>query len=178
MPMILGMQRVVADGNGTAPPTSAPADDGSTTAPAGTDATVAPPAAASPSDGSTPSADGSTPAPPSSPTDSTDILSDGVQFIRFRYYDGTQWLTTWSDTNPPLAVEVALGDTALPDGTDPMEYAGEVTIRVIAIPSGKAAAPTTQPDGTNTNTPAGGTQNTAGGLQNGTGINAGYGGGQ
>jgi type II secretory pathway pseudopilin PulG len=74
-------------------------------------------------------------------------LSEAINHLRLRYWDGTRWLAAWEQATPPAAVEITLGleppgedeslfgDEASP-GEDP--YPFEVFRRVVALP---AAAP-------------------------------------
>ena len=62
------------------------------------------------------------------------LITEAFRFIRFRYYDGYNWLEAWSETYLPLGVEVTLGSEALPPEVEPEEYPYEVFRRVIALP--------------------------------------------
>ncbi len=61
------------------------------------------------------------------------LLAPSIRFVRFRYFDRTQWLTSMSQDQPPSAVEIALGEQELPEGTDPMEYPYPLFRRVVYI---------------------------------------------
>jgi hypothetical protein len=70
------------------------------------------------------------------------LLSSRYLFLRFQYWDGTAWQVEWQDQpTPPVAVELVIGEEPLPDGEDPLQYAGPTIRRVIYLPSG---APTAQ----------------------------------
>jgi len=67
------------------------------------------------------------------------VLSPFVGFVRFRFWDGSQWLEQWPPEEAPeglpLAVEVALGAEPLPEEVDPIDYPYEVSIRVVYLPA-------------------------------------------
>ena len=72
-------------------------------------------------------------------------LSEAIAYLRFRYWDGTRWQTSWEKLQPPTAVEISLGlepiedefmgDTADSEGAPGQEYPFEVFRRVIALPA-------------------------------------------
>ena len=64
------------------------------------------------------------------------LLSDTIRFLRFRYWDGSNWQDTWSAAELPGGIEVSLGVEPLPSGIDPLEYPYEVFRRVVALPGG------------------------------------------
>ncbi len=76
-----------------------------------------------------------------SPAVAIEPLTDVVKFLRFRFWDGTAWLETWSDVVPPLGVEVSFGLDAPPDDALPEEYPFELFRRVIALPGGRESDP-------------------------------------
>jgi len=61
-------------------------------------------------------------------------LTDAVRYLRFRYFDGTQWVDSWNDAALPHGVEVTLGTEPLPEEAGPGEYVPEVFRRVIYLP--------------------------------------------
>jgi prepilin-type N-terminal cleavage/methylation domain-containing protein len=61
-------------------------------------------------------------------------LATEIQFVRFRYWDGTGWLEAWDAPELPYAVEVTLGAEALPEDEVPEAYSAEVFRRVILLP--------------------------------------------
>ena len=63
------------------------------------------------------------------------LLSPYIQFVRFRYWDGTEWLEEWLDQGLPLAIEVALGERPLPEGVEPAQYEYELARRVVSLPT-------------------------------------------
>jgi hypothetical protein len=70
------------------------------------------------------------------------LLTDQLQFLRFRYCDGTNWLDSWSGPDLPLGVEINLGVEPLPQGSNVETYNGELFRRVIYLPNhGTNAAP-------------------------------------
>lgn len=72
-------------------------------------------------------------------------LTEEIHYLRFRYWNGSLWLDSWSAKNPPLGVEISIGIEADPnsDSTEPnasatenrSEYPYELFRRVIAIPT-------------------------------------------
>jgi prepilin-type N-terminal cleavage/methylation domain-containing protein len=58
-----------------------------------------------------------------------------LQFLRFRYYDGTNWLEAWSAPDLPLGIEVSLGVEPLPAESTADEYPFQVYRRVIYLPN-------------------------------------------
>ena len=63
-------------------------------------------------------------------------LTDVIRFVRFRYWDGNLWQAGWTNTAPPLGVEVVLGTDPLPDDATPETYPFEQFRRVIFLPAG------------------------------------------
>jgi prepilin-type N-terminal cleavage/methylation domain-containing protein len=63
------------------------------------------------------------------------LITDAFRFMRFRYYDGYDWLEAWSETYLPRGVEVTLGAEPLPPEVELAEYPYEVFRRVIALPA-------------------------------------------
>jgi type II secretory pathway pseudopilin PulG len=86
------------------------------------------------------------------PTNSTaGLLTESFRYLRFRYYDGAQWLTSWSKPTLPRGVEITLGSeappaetanpvapapiaSALPDAPGSGEYPYEVFQRIVYLP--------------------------------------------
>ena len=69
-----------------------------------------------------------------------ETLSDFVRYVRFRYWNGSDWAAGWSNTLPPAGVEIVLStepplDDALPDALPPEPFR-----RVVYIPAGAASA--------------------------------------
>lgn len=57
----------------------------------------------------------------------------GIEFARFRFYDGREWVDTWQGREPPLGVEVTLGfQPASPTGSAD-EYPGDLFRRLIPV---------------------------------------------
>ena len=59
------------------------------------------------------------------------LLSPDVMFVRFRYWDGSAWQTSWSGAEMPAAVEIAMGAEPLEAGGDPENYSHEMARRVV-----------------------------------------------
>lgn len=78
------------------------------------------------------------------------LLAAGLKFIRFRYWSGRDaggitddgWVTEWSRTSAPPAVEITLGREALPDDMDVEDYLDryETFRRVVYLPAGRSDA--------------------------------------
>ena len=65
-----------------------------------------------------------------------------LQFLRFRYYDGTNWLEAWSAPGLPVGIDVSLGVEPLPPELTADEYPFETYRRIIYLPNhGAAGAP-------------------------------------
>ena len=73
----------------------------------------------------------------SAPTNGLAI--EQLQFLRFRYYDGTNWLESWSAPELPIGIEVSLGVEPLPPDSTGEDYPFEVYRRVIYLPNHTAA---------------------------------------
>jgi len=67
------------------------------------------------------------------------LLSDGIKFLRLRYWDGNAWVDSWGGGDLPGAVEIALGQEPLPEGVDPLQYPYPTFRRVIYVPEGAKA---------------------------------------
>lgn len=78
-------------------------------------------------------------------------LTEEIRYLRFRYWDGSQWTSTWERDNPPRGVEVTLGIEPLPEESNldassatpetPEDYPFEVFRRTIAIPTATGPGP-------------------------------------
>lgn len=64
-------------------------------------------------------------------------LTRAIRLLRFRYFDGVEWLESWNSSDLPLGVEVTFG-TEPPSEDEEVEYAGDVFRRVIYVPTGRA----------------------------------------
>ena len=73
----------------------------------------------------------------SAPTNGLAI--EQIQFLRFRYYDGTNWLEAWSAPGLPVGIDVSLGVEPLPPELTPDEYPFEAYRRIIYLPNHAAA---------------------------------------
>ena len=68
----------------------------------------------------------------------TTLLSQDILFIRFQYWDGSQWLPEWTQQPVlPLAVEVVMGYEPLPEGGTPLDYPFDSWRRVVFLPGGQ-----------------------------------------
>ncbi|MCX6924838.1 MAG: hypothetical protein NT154_16745 [Verrucomicrobia bacterium] len=68
-------------------------------------------------------------------------VASQIQFLRFRYWDGSTWSETWSASDLPMGVEVSLGREPLPLESTADEYPFELYRRVIYLPNHAAARP-------------------------------------
>lgn len=59
---------------------------------------------------------------------------DAIHFVRFRYWDGLEWLDEWFDWALPIGVEISVGQEPLPEDGDPAEYPYELFQRVVYLP--------------------------------------------
>lgn len=66
----------------------------------------------------------------------TKPLAVEVEYLHFRYWDGTEWLPAWNQSSPPRAVEITLGVEPLPVDMLAEDYPYEVFRRIVALPSG------------------------------------------
>jgi prepilin-type N-terminal cleavage/methylation domain-containing protein len=62
------------------------------------------------------------------------LITDAFRFIRFRYWDGHDWVESWSETYLPKGVEVTLGSEPMPADLETEEYPYEIFRRVIYLP--------------------------------------------
>jgi len=61
-------------------------------------------------------------------------LTEVIRFLRFRYWDGSNWQDSWNAIELPQGVEVSLGGPPLPESLIPEEYPYELFRRVIYLP--------------------------------------------
>ncbi len=80
-------------------------------------------------------------------------LTDAIQFLHFRYWDGANWLESWDKGQLPLGVEVNLGWEPLPDDSLVEEYPYELFRRVIFLP-GSGSAKEIASEEASTNSPS------------------------
>lgn len=48
-----------------------------------------------------------------------------IQYLRFRYWDNTNWVDTWSASNIPAGVEVSLGNDPMPTNASPTDASSQ-----------------------------------------------------
>ena len=67
-------------------------------------------------------------------------MTEAIQYVRFRYWNGSSWVESWSGQDLPAGVEISLGEDPPPltMGNDP--YPSEVFRRVIYLPGGVSGA--------------------------------------
>lgn len=73
------------------------------------------------------------------------LMSSSIRFLSLRYFDGAGWAESWTGGDLPMAVEVILGTTPLPEGMELTAYLEqyETARRVVYIPGGRQALGTT-----------------------------------
>ena len=84
--------------------------------------------------------------PPGTVAPHNGSVATQIQFLRFRYWDGSTWADAWSGPDLPLGVEVSLGADRLPVELTPDEYPFELYRRVIYLPN-HAVNPVPNPAG-------------------------------
>lgn len=62
-------------------------------------------------------------------------LTDKIQHLQFRYWEGTNWIDTWSGFDLPAGVEVTVGKDPMPDDAAAEGYPFELFRRVIYLPN-------------------------------------------
>ncbi|MGC9453924.1 MAG: hypothetical protein ACP5HU_03590 [Phycisphaerae bacterium] len=68
-----------------------------------------------------------------------ELLTGRIRFLRLRYWDGSAWITAWSGSDLPVAVEVTVGRRPLPQDTTPEEYPYETFTRVVYVPGSQTS---------------------------------------
>lgn len=68
------------------------------------------------------------------------LLSPHFKFLRFRYWDGQQFVETWNEQGLPRAVEVGLGIDPLPEGVEPIDYPNDLATRVVYLSGTQSGA--------------------------------------
>lgn len=63
------------------------------------------------------------------------LITDTIRFLQFRYFDGLEWVLTWSSTRLPRGVEIRLGRDALLE-EDVMETEELETFRRVVFIAG------------------------------------------
>jgi type II secretory pathway component PulJ len=74
------------------------------------------------------------------------LTIDQFLYLRFRYWNGSAWLDSWSAPELPAGVEVSLGAEPLPEEATLGEYPSEIFRRVIYLPGHSPAAVSNEPD--------------------------------
>ena len=72
----------------------------------------------------------------------TQLVSDHIRFVRFRYWMEDDWVETWTEGGLPLAVEIVIGADPLPEEIEPQDYETEFDFRrrIVFIPAAEAKA--------------------------------------
>ena len=63
------------------------------------------------------------------------LVSPHIKFLHVRYWEGSDWIESWSGGDMPAAIEITLGFEPLGEDTEPEDYPYEVFRRTIYIPS-------------------------------------------
>ena len=66
----------------------------------------------------------------------TQPLTTKVKFLQFRYWDGAEWVESWSGLELPAGVEISIGREAMPEENQLEGYPYELFRRVVFIPQG------------------------------------------
>ncbi len=74
------------------------------------------------------------------------LPTEALQYLRFRYWSGTNWADSWNGTGLPAGVEVSVGADPLPVGLTPEEYPFELYRRLICLPSSSSGQLATNSD--------------------------------
>jgi type II secretory pathway component PulJ len=72
----------------------------------------------------------------------TVLLTPHIRFLDFRYFDGNEWVSEWTEGGLPLAVEITMGHEQLPEDMEAEDYAEhfETFRRVVHVPGGQSSA--------------------------------------
>jgi type II secretory pathway pseudopilin PulG len=62
-------------------------------------------------------------------------LTDKIQFLQFRYWEGTNWVESWRGLKLPAGIEVVIGQDRVPAEASSEPYPFEVFRRVIYLPN-------------------------------------------
>ena len=62
-----------------------------------------------------------------------EFVLEEIRFLQFRYWSGTNWLDSWSQSSPPAGVEVWLGAEPATNGMELADYPGDIFRRVISL---------------------------------------------
>jgi len=67
---------------------------------------------------------------------SAELVTEGIRFVRFRFWDGSSWSESWEGGELPQGVEFTIGSAPLREGEQPEDYSDEYFRRVIYLPGG------------------------------------------
>lgn len=62
-------------------------------------------------------------------------LTDKIQHLQFRYWEGTNWVESWSALSLPAGIEVMVGKDPAPEESSAEPYPFEIFRRVIYLPN-------------------------------------------
>lgn len=68
------------------------------------------------------------------------LLTEVIRFIQFRYWDGTEWIDSWSSAELPRGVEVTVGREPMPQETSAEGYPFEFFRRIVFLPNSEHPA--------------------------------------
>ena len=64
-------------------------------------------------------------------------MTEAIRFLRLRYWNGSDWSTTWDYYPLPRGIEITLGATPLPEEAPIEDYPGDLFRRVIYLPASR-----------------------------------------
>lgn len=67
-------------------------------------------------------------------------LTTKIKFLQFRYWDGTEWVESWSGLQLPAGVEISIGREAMPIDSEVEGYPYEFFRRTVFLPQGRHPA--------------------------------------
>lgn len=62
-------------------------------------------------------------------------LTERIQYLRFRYWDGKAWRDSWNGMELPAGVEISLGHEPMPAAEGSEEYPFDLMRRVVFLPN-------------------------------------------
>ncbi len=77
-----------------------------------------------------------------------------IRFLQFRFWSGTNWLTSWAGSGCPEAVEISLGPEALTNGVEETEMPVDIFRRIVYLGAHALAKGPTAPTGADADAPA------------------------
>ncbi|MFP4104928.1 MAG: hypothetical protein ACLFVU_02465 [Phycisphaerae bacterium] len=68
-----------------------------------------------------------------------EVITTEYRFLRFSYWNGTDWSPQWQESGLPMAVRVQLGKEPIPEDVSPEEYPYPLVQREIFVPGGSGS---------------------------------------